>query len=543
MDPIYLLQASILSKIINNPMGLKETPIYISLVFAVYLLYRIIPYKISESINNYILEKWFDKDESSIIIPYHIKTFSSGLKPIERTIYSERFHAITYHIIKYHLCDFSSMNENIQFENSRNYYHNDSDFILLPKHTNRIKIADGDSPDDSIYFEIILENIKSQENDSEEADPKKTVFLRTPSKKYIYKLSKQGKDSLESLHEFLGDLVQTYKDEVINKPIQYNFEYISTIKDDNDKSILKIKESPFHTNRTFQNLFFERKSEFIEFISKFNSLKHTKKSDIEYRESVKNEYKRIGNPYKATILLHGDPGCGKSSLIKATAEYTGRHCVLVSWMKIKTCTDFISLLRPMKIGYKEYKPSELIIVFEDFDANACEILKTRANLKTKKGTIEIDNGSVDSSDFDDLGQDPSLKSIKTQLDKIMNPKTIFPLTPIADELTLDYILNALDGIAELHDTIIFFTTNDIESIDPALKRPGRIDLILKMEKISQKMIRDLLEYRYGCILENNILEKIKKIPENKYSYAEFSDICNKYSTVEKLIESDCFLIL
>ena len=542
MDPIYLLQASILSKIINNPMELKEIPAYMCIILAIYLLYRITPYKISESINNYILEKWFDKDESSIIIPYHIKLYSSGLNPIQRTLYSERFHAITYHIIKYHLCDFSSMNENIQFENSNSYYDNDSDFILLPKHTNRIKIADGDSPDDSIYFEIILENIKTPENDGEEGNPKKTVFLRTPSKKYIYKLSKPGKDSLESLHEFLGTLVKTYKDEVINKPIQYNFEYISTIKDDNDKSILKIKESPFHTNRTFQNLFFERKSEFIEFISKFNSLKHTKKSDIEYRESIKKEYKRIGNPYKATIMLYGDPGCGKSSLIKATAEYTGRHCVLISWMKIKTCTDFISLLRPMKIGYKEYKPNELIIVFEDFDANLCEILKTRTNLKAKKG-IEIDNGSIDSSDFDDLGQDPSLKTIKTQLDKIMNPKTIFPFTPIDDELTLDYILNALDGIAELHDTIIFFTTNDIESIDPALKRPGRIDLILKMEKISQKMICELLEYRYGCILENNILEKIKKISENKYSYAEFSDICNKYSTLEKLIKSDIFLIL
>jgi len=543
MDPIYLLQASILSKIINNPMGFKEIPAYMCIALVFYLAYRITPYKITDSINNYILEKWFDKDESSIIIPYHIKTFSSGLKPIERTLYSERFHAITYHIIKYHLCDFSSMNENIQFENSNSYYDNDSDFILLPKHTNRIKIADGDSPDDSIYFEIILENIKSQENDNEEGDPKKTGYSRTPSKKYIYKLSKPGKTSLESLYEFLEDLVKTYKDEVINKPIQYNFEYISTVKDDDDKSILKIKESPFHTNRTFQNLFFERKPEFVEFISKFNSLKHMEKIDIEYREFIKSEYKRIGNPYKATIMLYGDPGCGKSSLIKATAEYTGRHCLLISWMKIKTCTDFISLLRPMKIGYKEYKPSELIIVFEDFDANTCEILKTRANLKAKKGTIEIDSGSVDSSDFDDLGQDPSLKTIKTQLDKIMNPKTMFPLTSIADELTLDYILNALDGIAELHDAIIFFTTNDIESIDPALKRPGRIDLILKMEKISQKMICDLLEYRYECVLENDILEKIKKIPENKYSYAEFSDICNKYSSLEELIESDTLLIL
>ena len=493
--------------------------------------------------SDFILEKWwFEKDESSIVIPYHTKVYSSCLKPVERTIYSERFHAITYHILKHHLCDFSFMHENIQFENTSSYYDNGSDFILLPKHTNRIKIF-GDSlgKDSSIFFEVVLDKEKSDiQHRPGEKDNDKCGISRMSPKKYVYKLSKPGRQSLKLLHEFLESLVKTYKLEVVNKPTQHIFEFISAVKDDDDKIAVKIKESPFHTNKTFQNIFFERKEELIHFISKFNSLKHNDQKDVEYRESVKAEYKRTGNPYKATIMLYGEPGCGKTSLIKAIVEYTGRHCVLVSWSKIKTCTDFVSLLRPMKIGYKEYQQSELIIVFEDFDANTCEVLKTRANLKKRKNSDnvtssssssssvaeeEIEEVTTKSSEFEDLGPDASsLKSIQKQLEKLMSPIVSIPSIP--DELTLDYILNVLDGIAELYDSIIFFTTNDIESIDPALKRPGRIDLILKMERISNKMIKEYMEHRYNCVLQDSQIDIINKLPKERYSYADFSELCN-----------------
>lgn len=43
-------------------------------------------------------------------------------------------------------------------------------------------------------------------------------------------------------------------------------------------------------------------------------------------------------------------------------------------------------------------------------------------------------------------------------------------------LTLSGLLNALDGVSSSEERIIFMTTNYIERLDPALIRPGRVDM-------------------------------------------------------------------
>ena len=192
------------------------------------------------------------------------------------------------------------------------------------------------------------------------------------------------------------------------------------------------------------------------------------------------KYEYYGIPFKGVCMLHGPPGCGKSSLIKSTIKYTGRHCVLVSWSKLKTCGEFVALFRPLKIGNRVYEQNELIIVFEDFDANSSEILKTRENLKAVKKT----NGKQ------------SLEFSEEKLKKICEENFLVPMTchQNNDDLNLEYILNVLDGIVELHNSLVFFTTNDLESIDPALKRVGRIDKTIKMDYINKSGLEEMLRY-------------------------------------------------
>lgn len=43
-------------------------------------------------------------------------------------------------------------------------------------------------------------------------------------------------------------------------------------------------------------------------------------------------------------------------------------------------------------------------------------------------------------------------------------------------MTFSGFLNALDGVASGEERIIFLTTNHLDRLDPALIRPGRVDL-------------------------------------------------------------------
>jgi len=497
MDPIHIFQVSILSKFINEPSNLLSNP-WIIVFIIVYAISKMIPFQVYEYMEMKFMEIVWKENISSILVPYHIKSYTSfgASKPFEKVLYSDRFRAINYYIKKYHLNKIYSLTEIINFENSR-FVEGDSDFILLPKHNQKIKI---DEKED-IYFENFLD-IK-REFDPENKN--KSEPSQISMKKYIYKLSKKGRDSIQSLDKFLEKVLKEYEDEIVNKTIQMVFEYKKSVKDDEDKQTTLFYETPFKTNKSFDNIFFEGKKDFFDFISRF--------SDKE-NEKLKLQYEKSGNPYKAVILLHGDPGCGKSSLIKATIKHTGRHVILVPWTKMKTCQDFVSIFRPIKINNKTYNQNELIIVFEDFDANENDVIKIREGLKQKKEVLVEKNDKQKDKQYNEF--------LKLKMD---------------DELTLEYILNVLDGPVELYETIVFFTTNDLKVIDPALKRTGRVDRIIKMERATRPIIKEMIGHRFSVSVKSldKYTKQFNKIPEYKIAYSDISQICNDSKSVEECL--------
>jgi len=58
-------------------------------------------------------------------------------------------------------------------------------------------------------------------------------------------------------------------------------------------------------------------------------------------------------------------------------------------------------------------------------------------------------------------------------------------------VTFSGFLNALDGVASGEERIIFMTTNHPEELDPALIRPGRVDLTVLLDDASPEQARRL----------------------------------------------------
>ena len=55
------------------------------------------------------------------------------------------------------------------------------------------------------------------------------------------------------------------------------------------------------------------------------------------------------------------------------------------------------------------------------------------------------------------------------------------------QVTFSGLLNTLDGVASTEERIVFMTTNHLDRLDPALIRPGRIDLkqLIDLASLSQ----------------------------------------------------------
>ena len=172
--------------------------------------------------------------------------------------------------------------------------------------------------------------------------------------------------------------------------------------------------------------------------------------DIEWFMDNEQWYTDKGIDYKRGYMLFGIPGTGKTSSIKAIANRYRLPIFNLDFDTISNNSQLISLTNEIvyKVGNKPY-----ILSIEDLDRHDMFQNKRSYNNKESKVTIQC-------------------------------------------------LLNVIDGVVETHGRILFITCNnkyDIEQIR-ALVRPGRIDSIVEIGPCDGEQASRLINNYFGTDL-------------------------------------------
>jgi ATP-dependent 26S proteasome regulatory subunit len=323
---------------------------------------------------------------------------------------------------------------------------------------------------------------------------------------------------LNGIKRFLDEVTKKYLQEihVERQSKKYVWTLYKLIDDDESPSHKCWAEKEFKSFKSFDNIFFDRKQNII--------------SNIDFFLNNKEWYNKMGVPYTLGICLHGSPGTGKTSFIKALSKYTNRHIVIISLKLIKTKEQLLNYFFESQYSSNNSKASinfkDKIIVFEDLDCSSGIVIqRDTEDHKIEKLTSAISE---------------TTESINKQLSSLNNNNGgVAVVANKSPTLTLDDVLQVLDGIYENTDRILVMTTNYYSKLDSALVRPGRIDITVNLENVSHAVLREFYFYLFQ---EDITMEQLEGIAPLFYTPAEIMNIylaCNKTKElfISRLLEN------
>lgn len=306
----------------------------------------------------------------------------------------------------------------------------------------------------------------------------------------------------DQLRMFLDNIKQTYainlKNKLGNKRYYFNMNPVNVPMDiDKRKDLSRLPPhftftmKHFQTNRKFSNLF----GEDMEII----------RNRVHFFCKNKKWYDEKGIPYTLGLLLSGAPGTGKTSTIKCLANETNRHICNVNLNTDMTKTQLenlffnenINVLNPISGQHESFciPLDQRIYVLEDVDCQS-DIVMERA-LKSNTKTIKESDDGKDASE-----EKPDDKH----------------------KVDLSFLLNLLDGVLENPGRIVIMTSNFPDTLDSALIRPGRIDVIAKFGHCTHPTVIEMIEFFYDIILSKENRERICACKEGIITPAELSKV-------------------
>lgn len=349
---------------------------------------------------------------------------------------------------------------------------------------------------------------------------------------------------MELLRNEINNIIKNYLIKMTNK-LGNNIYYFSELptvvyRDGNGKidhsklnECIHFTMKPFVTNRSFKNLF----GKSIDVIRK----------RVEFFRDNKDWYDEKGVPYTLGILVSGNPGSGKTSVIKCIANELKRHIINIHLTDTMTKTQIENLFYNEQIQVTQNGKTDTytipinkrIYVLEDVDCQ-CDVILDRENetaedilaRKNAELTQEIEQLKYALNEMSNgrklVMTGGKMPNIDLKKDEISNQK-----------ITLSFLLNLFDGVLETPGRITFMTTNFVNKLDKAFTRPGRIDVISKFGFADHSQLIAIIEHRYDTKLTEeqiNIINNIHPcITPAEVSRILFENFDNLQGALEGLI--------
>lgn len=160
------------------------------------------------------------------------------------------------------------------------------------------------------------------------------------------------------------------------------------------------------------------------------------------------------------VLLYGPPGCGKTLIAKAVANSLAKQMAERRGENIKEAKSF----------FLNIKGPELLNKFVGETERHIRVIFQRAREKASEGTPVI-------VFFDEM--DSVFRTRGTGVSSDVET-TVVP-----------QLLSEIDGVEGLENVIVIGASNREDMIDPAILRPGRLDVKIKIERPDAEAAQDI----------------------------------------------------
>lgn len=194
----------------------------------------------------------------------------------------------------------------------------------------------------------------------------------------------------------------------------------------------------------------------------------------------KKKNERLGIISKSVKLFYGPPGTGKTSLGNVIATTFNKDLYIVNTANVSDDT-FIRAVHEIP------DLTNALFLFEDIDNNP-SLYDRSIYINSEETQMENEND---------------------EKELLTGKKKIKP----GARVSINTMLNFLDGVLTPENLDVAISTNHIEKLDPAIYRDSRVNLLQEVPQMDKKALTEFLEFYYETTLSDEQHHRLEHITQ------------------------------